>query len=299
MRSKTSLVVALFVASAAATGAQQQFQVLASVMDGATGKAAAAVEPTDVRVLENDVEGKVLKVEAVDKRVTLQILLDNGAGLGGENLIHLRNGLRALLQALPEGIETTVVTTAPQPRFLVRATTDRTALLAGVDRLSPDTGAGRFVESLNEATQRIEKEKPDTAPVIITAGTTSGDANVMERDIERLMQRLQKRPTTVYAVVLSGGVGRTASGGGAQTEVGLAVTQMTGGRYENINSGSRLATLLPEFGAEVVKAQAQQTRQYRVTVQRPSGTSGDLGKISMGTRPGLAVTRVTLESGPK
>ena len=280
----------------AAPGAQQQLQLLASVVDE-NGQAVTALAPGDVRVLENGTEGKVVKVEPVDKRVTLQILLDNGVGLGSENLLHLRNGVRALIEKLPEGLEVTMVTTAPQPRFLVRATTDKMALLQGVDRLTPDSGAGRFVESLNEATQRIQREKSETAPIIISAATTSGDTNVMERDVEQLMRRLQERPTTVHVVLFAGGVGRTASGGGNQTNIGIAVTNYTRGRYESINAGSRLATLLPELGDQVVQAIAQQSRQYRLVVDRPAGAKGDVGSLSLGvSRPGIRVAGVTREN---
>jgi hypothetical protein len=278
--------------------AQQQFQILATVLD-ASGAPAADLQPADVRVLEDDKEGKVSRVEAVERRPSVQILLDNGIGLGSENLTHLRNGVRALIEAIPEGVEMTMVTTAPQPRFVVRATTDRKALLDGVSRLAPDSGAGRFVESLNEATQRIAKEKPDTAPFVITVGSTSGDTNIMERDVERLMMRLQDRPTTVHVVLLVGGAGRSASGGGNQTEIGLAVTKMTGGRYEGINAGTRLATLLPELGALVAKSAAEQKRQFRLTVERPAGSSGDLGRVSMGARTGLQVVGLAMERSAK
>jgi hypothetical protein len=290
------LVVGLFaVTTIAAPAAQQQIQLLASIVDDA-GQAVTALEPTDVRVLENGAEGKITKVEAVEKRVTLQLLLDNGIGLGSENLLHLRNGVRALIEKLPEGLEVTMVTTAPQPRFLVRATTDRNALLQGVDRIAPDNGAGRFVESLNEATQRIQREKPDTAPIIISAATTAGDTNVMDRDVEQLIKRLQERPTTVHVIVLTGGVGRT-SGGGNQTNIGIAVTNLTRGRYEGINGGTRLATLLPELGDLVEKAVTEQSRQYRLVVERPAGAKGDLGSLSLGvTRPGIKVASVMREN---
>lgn len=290
---KLFLVGVISALTVAAPRAQQQIQLLASVVDE-TGKAVTALAPEDVRVLENGTEGKIVKVEPVDKRVTLQLLLDNGVGLGSENLQHLRNGLRGLLEKLPEGVEVTMVSTAPQPRFLVRATTDRDALLKGVDRLTPDTGAGRFVESLNEATQRIQRDKPDTAPIIVSAATTSGDTNVMERDVEQLMKRLQARPTTVHVILFSGG-GRTASGGGNQTNIGIAVTDLTRGRYEGINAGSRLATLLPELGEQVAQAVAQQGRQYRLVVDRPAGAKGDLGPVSLGARAGLKVVNVTRE----
>jgi hypothetical protein len=116
----------------------------------------------------------------------------------------------------------------------------------------------------------------------------------MERDIERLMKRLQARPTTVHVVLLSGG-GRTGTGGANQTQVGIAVTQMTRGRFENIAAGSRLQTLLPEIGAQVAKAHERQSNQFRLTVERPAGAKGDLGKISMGARGGLRPTGVSTD----
>lgn len=277
----------------AAPAAQQQLQILAAIVDD-TGKPAASLAPEDVQVTENGTAAKILKIEPVDRRVTLQLLIDNGIGLGSENLLHLRNGVRGLLEKLPEGLEVTMVTTAPQPRFLVRATTDRQALLQGVDRIAPDTGAGRFVESLNEATQRIQREKNDTAPIVVAAATTSGDSDVRERDIEQMLKRLQERPTTVHVVLLSGPTGRSSGGGAVQTNVGLAVTEMTRGKFENINSGTRLATLLPEWGDLVAAAVSQQSRQYRLFVERPS--SGDVGQLGLGVaKPGHRVASVMLE----
>lgn len=290
------LLVATLLLLAGATGAvhaQRQFQLFATFVD-ASGAPAASVDPASLQVAENDQEAKVVKVEPLNWPLKLQLLLDNGVGLGGENLIHLRNGVRALLEGLPDGVEVTIVTTAPQPRFVVRATTDRKALLEGVDRLTPDTGAGRFVESLNEATQRIERDKSDYFPVIISLGTTSGDTNVMERDIERLMRRLEQRPTTVHVVMFSAGVGRTAGGGANQTQVGIAVTKFTQGRYENITAASRIATLLPELGAEAAKVHGGQGGRFRLTVERPAGASGNLGRITLGTRGGLVATSLSM-----
>ena len=162
--------------------AQEQFQVFATIVDG-TGAAPAVLQPADVSVTENGVEATVLKIETVSFPVKLQLLVDNGIGLGSENIGHLRNGVRGLLDAIPADVEVTVVATAPQPRFLVRATTDRDAITKGLALLSPDGSAGRFVESLNEATQRIDRDKGDYAPVIVAFATTAGDRNVRDSDV--------------------------------------------------------------------------------------------------------------------
>ena len=285
-------VVAVCLATAGVL-AQKQLSLLATITDP-NGAEVTTIDPTEVRVLENDVAATVVKVEAVERVPKLQVLVDNGSGMPSESLGDLRNGLRGLLEAVPEGVEITIVTTAPQPRFLLRATTDKKAALDSLNRLAPDSGTGRFVESLAEATQRIERDKQqDASYTIVTVGTSSGDANVRERDVNQTLERLQKFRPVVHVVMLTQ-VGRSASGGVIQAELGQAAAQVTGGRYENINVPNRVATLLPEIGAELGKTLGKGSRQFRITVDRPGGASGDLGKVSLGVA-GKVVANVTLE----
>jgi hypothetical protein len=272
--------------------AQQQFQVFARIVDG-TGAPVASLEPTDVQILEDDREARILKIEPINWPTKVQILLDNGAGLGSENLTQLRNGARGLIEALPEGTEVTLVTTAPQPRFVVRPTTDRAAQLKGIDLLTPDGGTGRFVESLNEAMQRVERDKTEYFPTIISLGTLTGDTSAnLENIYKQMIRRLQQRPATVHVVMFSkSAVGGT--GGAVQTEVGLQVTKLVGGRFEAIAAATRLGTLLPELGAQVAKSQANQSKQFRITVAR--NASGNLGKINLTTRNGLSATALSFD----
>ena len=288
MRSK--LLMGVAVALCVASGdvrAQQQVQLYASVAD-VTGKPVATLEPADLKVLEGGVEAKIVKVEPVSWPVKVQLLVDNGIGLGGQNIQSLKDGIKGLIEALPENLEVTIVTTAPQPRFLVRPTTDKAMMIEGLSRLAPDGGAGRFVESMNEATQRIEKDKSDHFPVIISSATSSGDANVLERDVKRIFERIQKRPTTVHVILLNSTTG-SATGGANQTQVGLSVTQATRGRYESIAVPTRLATLLPELGKQVAASHEKQSHQFKITVERPAGKSGELGQLSAGARSGLVL----------
>ena len=288
MRSK--LLMGVAVALCVASGdvrAQQQVQLYASVAD-VTGKPVATLEPADLKVLEGGVEAKVVKVEPISWPVKVQLLVDNGIGLGGQNIQSLKDGIKGLIEALPENLEVTIVTTAPQPRFLVRPTMDKAMMIEGLSRLAPDGGAGRFVESMNEATQRIEKDKSDHFPVIISSATSSGDANVLERDVKRIFERIQKRPTTVHVILLNSTTG-SATGGANQTQVGLSVTQATRGRYESIAVPTRLATLLPEIGKQVAASHEKQSHQFKITVDRPAGKSGELGQLSAGARSGLVL----------
>jgi hypothetical protein len=186
------------------------------------------------------------------------------------------------------------VTTAPQPRFIERGTSDKAKLLKTVELIAPERGAGRFVESLDEATQRVEREK-DSVHTIVAIGTSSGDTSVRDADVKRILERSARGRFRLFAVLLMGSVGTTLGGGGVQTEVGDAVAKNTGGRFEKINVPSRLATLLPEIGAEMAKTLGSSTRQFRLTVDRPAGMSGNLGQFRL-SLPALVVSSVTVES---
>src|SRR5262245_60418973 len=265
------------VLSSAALFAQEQFTLLASFTEQSTGKPAETMTPADLSVTEDGAAATIVKVEPVTRTVKVQVLIDNGIGLG-RSIVEMRAGVRGLLEALPPDIETTLVTTSPQPRFLVKTTKSRDELLKGIDRLAPDTNTGRFTESLGEAAERATKDK-DAFHVIIAAGTTSGDGRVAESDIQGAMESVARKPMIVHVLLYAGE--RSATGGVTQVEVGEHVAQMTGGRYEFINAMTRYSTLLPELGAEVAKQLSGNTRQFRVTVRRPSGKKGDLGKVSL------------------
>jgi hypothetical protein len=293
---RISLVIAAAAALSLTTHtarAQQQFKVFASVADAA-GNPVATLELTDLKIQEAGLDAKIVAVEPITWPTKLQVLVDNGVGLGG-NFQILREALKGLLDVLPEGMEVTLVTTAPQPRFLVRATTDKKALTEGLGRLSPDDGTGRFVDSLAEAAQRVERDKSDHFPVIMTVGTTVGDTNVLERDVNRIFDRLKGRPVIVHVVLLTVTGGTASTLGANQTQVGLAVAKYTSGRYENIAAITRLTTLLPELGKQVAASHEKQSRQFRLTVERPAGAKGELDQIAAGVRNGLVLRGLSMD----
>src|SRR6478672_15213 len=186
----------------AVLGAQNQFTLLATILDPQKGTPAEKVAAADVHVMEDGADAKVLKVDPVVRTVKVQVLLDNGVGMG-QNVTEVRNGLRGLIEALPPDVETTLVTTSPQPRFLVKATKSREELLKGVDRLTLDGGTGRFTESLIEAAERANKEK-DAFTIFIAAGTTSGDRDIRDVHTKRLLEQIQGKPMIIHVVMFSG-----------------------------------------------------------------------------------------------
>lgn len=289
---RRAMCLALIV-TAAPVSAQQQFQVRARVTD-ATGAPVATATPETFRVAEDGVDATVLSVAPVTAALKMQILIDNGNGIPSESLGVLRNSVRSLIEQLPEDAEVTLVTTAPQPRFLVRATKDRQAQLQGIDRLAPDGTTGHFAASLAEALERVERDKSEHQPVIVSIATTAGDANVSERDRSDITRRLRSRPMTVH-VVLIAAKAITLTGGVAQTELGTAVTKATGGRYEYINSITNLEARLTEF-SRATAASAASGGLFVITVRRPDGKSGNLGRVGLAARGGLVAHDVVVQS---
>ena len=272
-------VVGVTVSAATATLiAQRQFQFFAHFSDAA-GKPIAGIAETDIQVQEDNAPGKVLKVEPIDWPIKVAVLIDNGTG-SADRLTHTREGVRGLLQALPAGVEVSLQTTAPQPRFLVRPTTDKGAVLQGVDLLTPDSSAGRFVEGLQEAAARFDKERADKErgnffPVIVIVGSlTAEGSSIRDRDVQKLFQQLGTRAMTAHIVM----VGPTNQSGTTNVsnaiQIGINASKLTGGRYESIAASTRLQTLLPEIGTQVSQAHERQRSQYRVTFERPEGKSG-------------------------
>jgi hypothetical protein len=89
-------------------------QIFASIVDAASGAPVTSLDPADVRVVENGAEAKIARIDRVEWPMKVQVLVDNGAGLGSENLQHLRNGVKGLLEAMPAGVEVSLLTIAPQ-----------------------------------------------------------------------------------------------------------------------------------------------------------------------------------------
>jgi hypothetical protein len=280
MSRRTSLVacagLALLVLAVPAR-AQSRMQLFLSALDG-QGNPPPALTPLDVQVTEAGTALTIIDIERITWPVKVQVLVDNGAGLGKDNLLDLRNGLRGLFEWLPQGVDVSLYTTAPQPRVLVRPTTGRDELLKAVDRLTFDTASGRFVDALDEATRRIEGDTSPHYPVIIAIATTGSDTTVVERSLTQLMRRLQQRTTVVHTVLLASQQ-TSSSFGSHQTQLGIAMKEMTGGRFDNISAATRLATLLPELAMQVAASHERQSRQFRLTLERPAEKTGPLGPI--------------------
>lgn len=283
------LFVATWCAAATPVRAQREFLFFAQFSD-ASGRAVTTLTDADIQVSEDGTNGKVLKFEPVNWPVRVAILLDNGTG-SADRMVNVRQGAKGLIEALPAGVEISLQTLAPQPRWLAQPSTDKQALLDGVNRYTPDASASRFVDGLIETVARFDKEKGNNFPVVVILGSLTADgSSIRDRDVKQLFERLASRAITVHAILAGASTVAVGQSVANSSRIAIAATKQTGGRYESIAAATRLATLLPEIGAQIAQSHARQSAQYRVTFERPAGKTGQVGNIGLAARGGVNVT---------
>lgn len=306
---RTAFIAMTLALSSLGVAAQSQFQFVISATD-ANGVPVTDVTPAEILMSENGVANEIVKVEPFKLPVRLTIAVDNGMA-SADALAHYRTGLTAMVKALPEDVEITLITTAPQPRAVVRATTNREQILRGINGFAPERAAPRFTDALVEFTQRYEKElkdrkKVDSLPFLLMVSTTANESSSYEMpDIQKAFQFMQARKAKLYVAMVAArdrGVADLESvtdiNTNRQALIALPVVKATGGRYEPLAISSRLATLLPEFGEDIAALHRKLTSQVLVTVQRKPGLTGALQnpRVEL-TRPGLT-GQVSLDGLP-
>jgi len=250
---------------------QEQFQFVVSARD-AEGHPVVDLKPSEVLMSENGVADQIVKVEPFHMPVKLTIAVDNGL-LSKDALAPYRTGLEGLIKALPPEVEASLMVMAPQSRFVVPATLDRNRLLKGVTSFAPEDAAPRFADTLVEFSKRLQGEfnktkRIDSLPVILLVSTTAAETtSYRATEINTALGFLATRKAKVYVTMTSSG----QDTGGQQPMLAIPLTKSTGGRYESIGNASRLATLLPEYGADIAKLHEQLYNQVLVTAERKQG----------------------------
>jgi len=199
----------------------------------------------------------------------------------------LRDGLNGLFEAIPAGVEMSMYLTTAAPRPIVKPTVDKQKLVDGIGLIGSDSGVGSFAEAMFEAVKRVDQDKTPSFPIILMIGSNLGGTTISDRDFLRLQEIVQRRAITVHVIVVSGARGVT--GGVVQTEMGLALTKLSDGRYEGLEASTRLATLLPEMGRKIAENHARQSHQFRVTYERPANPK-ERPRIGASVRGDLKVT---------
>jgi len=277
-RISASAALASALAVAPMLHAQQAIQVFLSAVDG-DGKPVADLRAEEVNILVDGSVCKTTKYEEINWPVKLTLMVDNGP-VHTDALRQLREALRLFIAELPTDMEVSVVSIDPAPRWIYRPANDRVKLLSSLDLLIPDQGAPKFIDALAEAADRVDKDKKDKNkekgnyfPVFMMVGSAGLEgSNPRDYQVNKLFKQVSDNAVTVHVVMQQSSQRSTDIGSGTnQIEVGLRLTMMTGGRYESINSETRLSTLLPEYGKQIAKSHQRQSHQYRITCQPTGG----------------------------
>jgi hypothetical protein len=287
------VTAALLVSTLLAQG--DAFQFVVSVVDQ-SGKPVSDLTRDEIILTENGIADEIVKVEPFAVPVEVTVAVDNGP-LSADSLVHYRNGLTGLVKALPGDVEITLITMAPQPLMVVRPTTDRIRLLRGLTNFAPQEDSPRFTDTLVEFAKRYEEElqrtrKIDSVPVLVMVSTSVTEAvSYQPPEITKALSFLERRKAFVHVAMLNvsgGATGLASLNEGRQTLIAIPATKVTRGRYEALANGSRLATLLPELGAQIATLHRRQISQLLVTAYRRPGLKGQLQNAQIGlTRKNL------------
>jgi hypothetical protein len=277
-RISASLTLAFVLALTPALRAQQSIQVFLSAVDG-EGKPVSDLRAEEVSILVDGGVCKQTKFDEINWPVKLTLMVDNGP-VHSDALRQLREALRLFLAELPTDMEMEIVSITPAPRFIYKAGKDRVKIMSSLDLLIPDSGAPKFIDALSEAAERINKDKTDKNkekgnyfPVLMMVGSSGLEgSNPRDYQVNKMFKQVIDNAITVHVIMQQNPNRSTNIGTGTnQIEIGLRLAQGTGGRYEGINSETRLSTLLPEFGKQIARSHARQSHQYRITCQ-PAGS---------------------------
>ena len=255
----TALTVVVLLTGAPWAAAQKTKQVFLRVA-GANGAAVTDLKATEVKVLEDDVPCKVLRVEPAGP-IKLQVLVDNGE-INTNPITYLRDGLQKFFEKLPEGVEASLYATAPQGRAIVKNTSDKKKLIDGIGLIAPDRGVGAFFESLLDAVDRVEHDKAPGLPAIVVIGTNAGIEKTADRDAPEIQQKVVKDGIRIEVVITMGGVNTSTTG--TQQEFGMSMAKLSGGGFEETKTTTRLAKLLPEIAERIAQSAIIGQNQYRV-----------------------------------
>jgi hypothetical protein len=286
--SKVPLVLAgLTLCGAARLLAQpQQFQFVVSAID-ASGKPIADLKPEDVLVSENGVRVPVSKVDPYAVPLKVTVTVDNGSDIV-DALGHIRAGLTGFVEALPRDVEVTLISTSPQPRTVVKPTTDHAQILRGVNGFAPEADQRpRFTDALVEFGQRLRREERDLKsgkikpymPVLVMVSTAANEQTSYEpNEIQNAVNTIIGHKTRMFVVITTTKVGDANQvqdiDRNRQAMISRPVTKATNGKFETLATSIRLTTLLPEWGEAIGSLHTRQSSQFVVTVQR--ATSGPL-----------------------
>ncbi len=256
----------------AAPPAQAQEHTLHVAVADAQGNPVPGLGEDDIVVQWDGENLETTEFEALDWPVRLTVFVDNSSA-AVPLVPQLREGLRALFQALPTDMEIAVLTTARQPRWITRHTTDRAELEGNIANISPDPGtAPTYNDALVEEANRLDDDDDrEYYPVIIMVAADGADLSRSQQGrIDQMVERMIENAAEVHTLLyVTGAFGSGAMAAG----VGERMAQITRGSFERITVPTVLVERLEALGRDIARKHRFVSNQYRITYRQPRNAS--------------------------
>jgi hypothetical protein len=313
-----ALAGAGLLAASLAVSAQEQFAIYLLAVDKA-GAPILDVEAADIAIKEDAGPSTIVSVRRFGWPLKVTVLLDNGPRTG-DALVHYRAGLKKFFAGLPPNVPVSLITTAPNPRWLIRDTTDKLQIEKGVNLITTDEGLGRFSDSLIEYAGRLDAEfsrvsaeqLPPYLPVLVSIATIHQDGSDVRRDSNlKMITSLVKHRVWTNMVMVTPSRSPGTPGGpplvefdeGQNAQIAKTVQEVTRGRYVPITGSGTSAlssTILPDLAADIALRYIRQMTQHRIVMERPAGVTGPMKNfaLSLLNHPGARIVVSTSGSMP-
>ena len=211
-------------------------------------------------VREDKASREILKVEPASDPMQVAVLVDNSHA--AEPFIgDIRQAVAGFVTTIgedPTGTQhqVAIITIGERPTINTDYTPDLPQAIKGVQRIfsAPDSGA-YLLDAILETTQGIKKRE-STRPVVVAVITNGPDLS--DRFSEQVLDTLRDSHAALHAVV----VGRPITGSQDRMFLLDRGTSQTGGRYDDVLTGTGLAPRLKQLAAEL-------THQYKITYAHP------------------------------
>jgi hypothetical protein len=301
--------LALGLLAAAHVRAQEESAIYLFAVD-AKGTPLLDIVPDDLIIREDAGTSRIVSVRRFGIPLRVTVLLDNGPRTA-DSLVHYRAGLKKFFDGLPPNLNVSLIATAPNPRWLIRETTDRLQIEKGISLITPDEGLGRFSDALVEYAGRLDDEFRNVSrergqpylPVLVSIATTNQDGSEVRGAANlKMITSLVRHRVATTMIMVSPSRSAPATVGqpvlefdeGQNAEIAKALQEATRGGYVPITGSGTTALstkILPELAAAITVRYIRQMTQHRVVMERPAGASGPMKNFSLSLRnhPGARV----------
>ena len=287
-RTSAGIVAALVIAAGTGPGATLQAQDLeqsafVSVIRG--GDPVLDLTADEFVVEEDGQRRNVLSAELADVPVQVAILVDDSPEIG-RNLSHVRNGLTALIDNLPDGGHIAFLKFGQELTTVVDYTTEKDAVRAAAAEFAPFSYQSSYLLNAIFQTADDLDRRGAIRPIIVLLTADSSQTRHWATHglgYDVVLDGLREAMVAVHSVIVRGFEDRSTAqftvppgaretftlpllGSGDRDRMALfeQLPKVTGGRREELSATSAIEKTLTRIADEI-------SNQYLVTYARPVG----------------------------